>query len=127
MLLSYLHTHPVTPVPRDPGALKDLIEKAQHSLVFGGGTVASRTSPPEATVLVTTAHDGIATIVMAIANDVRIQDCFNLSQCLNSVNTSKSGRRLRFHSPFGTAGSFQVSKPVAHQRICERNMNGRFT
>ena len=41
MLLSYLHAHPSTPVPRDPGALKNLIEKAQHSLVFGGGTVAA--------------------------------------------------------------------------------------
>ena len=38
-LLSYLHTHPGTPVPADPGALARLMAKAQHALTVGGGTV----------------------------------------------------------------------------------------
>jgi hypothetical protein len=38
-LLYYLHLHPGTPVPRDPGDLTKLMARAQHALTFGGGTV----------------------------------------------------------------------------------------
>jgi hypothetical protein len=41
ILLSYLHTHPGIPIPQDPQALKSLIEKAQHSLVFDGKGIAA--------------------------------------------------------------------------------------
>jgi hypothetical protein len=41
VLLSYLHAHPGTFVPRDPLALKTFMEKARHSLVFDGGKVAA--------------------------------------------------------------------------------------
>jgi N-6 DNA Methylase len=41
LLLRHMRAHPGAPVPRDPQALKEVIEKAQHSLVFANGTVAA--------------------------------------------------------------------------------------